>query len=478
MGAHFGFSGRAAGSSTGIRKSSNSYTLVRDIPVAGNYDLVVAGGGPGGVAAAISAARLGVRILLVEALGCLGGTGTSGLVSSWSNMTDGMQLHVRGLFLEILKRLHERDALTKKNDPETWGSEFHVDSGFNAEVLKQVLDDLCHEAGVEILFATRVIDADADPAAGLVRGVVIHNIEGYAYIRAGAFVDATGDASLSILCGAAAREAGRDTEHIMPPTLCGLVADIRWNDFDYQDQQDAVLRALEDGFFSQKDRHVPGLFRCGSDWGIINAGHIFGMDALDARSLSDGYVKGRKLAWEYARFFQEYLKGADNLKLLTSAALMGVRESRSVLGEYQLNHDDLKSRRHFPDQVGVYCKAVDIHVYDTSYEQYQRYSEEFKVRDIFGPGETYGFPYGMLVPRGWKNLWVSGRCVSADVKAQGSLRDQPGCYILGQAAGTAAAQSLKTGQPANQLNTKLLVETLRENGAYLPQERLSVEMTR
>ena len=84
----------------------------------------------------------------------------------------------------------------------------------------------------------------------------------------------------------------------------------------------------------------------------------------------------------------------------------------------------------------------------------------------------------MLVPKGWKNLWAAGRCISADVKVQGSIRDQPGCYILGQAAGTAAVQSIKTGQPANKIDTSLLVRTLRENGAFLPQKELSKKMTR
>jgi len=477
LAANFGFLLRA-GKCSPWENNKNSFKLTRDIPIIDKYDLVVAGGGPGGVSAAICAARLGVKVLLVEATGCLGGMGTSGLISSWSNMTDGERLHVRGLFFEILTQLHNKDALSNKKDPRTWGEGFHVDSGFNAEELKIILDELCLNAGVDILFVTRVIDADVDPVKKIVKGVIIQNIEGYNYVQAKGFIDATGDGTLSVLCGAPAREAGMDTAHIMPPTLCGLVTNINWQKFEYKDQQEKVIQAIEDGYFSQKDRHVPGLFHCADDWGMINAGHIFNMDALNIHSLSEGYIKGRKLAAEYAIFFRTYLQGCENMKLVTTAALMGVRESRSVYGEYELNYNDLKSRRHFPDQIGVYCKAVDIHVYDTSDEQYERYLEEFKERDIFGPGETYGFPYGMLVPKGWQNLWVAGRCVSADVKAQGSLRDQPGCYVLGQAAGTAAAQSIKIGQPANLLNTRQLVETLRDNGAYLPQETLSEQMTR
>ena len=166
------------------------------------------------------------------------------------------------------------------------------------------------------------------------------------------------------------------------------------------------------------------------------------------------------------------------MKTLVTAALIGVRESRNIIGEYELNYQDLKLRRQFPDQIGLHCYPIDIHVYNTSDEEYKRYWNEFKERDVFQKGENYGLPYGMLVPKGWENLWAAGRCISADVKVQGSVRVQQSCYILGQAAGTAAAQSVKTGQPANKIDTSLLVRTLRENGAFLPQKELSKEMTR
>ena len=94
------------------------------------------------------------------------------------------------------------------------------------------------------------------------------------------------------------------------------------------------------------------------------------------------------------------------------------------------------------------------------------------------PGEYYGLPYGMLIPKGWKNLWVAGRCASMDVKAHGSARSQPPAYMMGQAAATAAVQSIKTGKAAAEINTRQLIETLRSQGANLPQEELKAEMTR
>ena len=474
-----------AGTKAGLAKSTNAsfhergeklFKLERSIPVIDKYDLVVAGGGPGGVASAIAASRLGLKVLLVETLGCLGGIGTSGMVCIWMSLSDGNDLLAQGIFLEILERMHAKNGLQRKGHPLSWKSSFKISTGFNAETLKVILDDLCTEAGVDILFNTKVIDAESDKENKMVKGVVLQNIEGYTYVPAKCFIDATGDAFLADVCGVESREAGRDTEHIMPPTLCGLVADIDWS--NVKNVQESVLKGIDDGFFSQKDRHVPGIFACGDNWGFINAGHIFAMDALNANSLTNGYIKGRKLVEEYSRFFRQYTEGAKDMKTLVTAPLMGVRESRNIIGEYELCYQDLKERKQFPDQIGLHCYPVDIHVYDTSDKQYKRYVDEFRKRDIFEKGENYGLPYGMLVPKGWRNLWVAGRCVSADVKVQGSVRVQQGCYILGQAAGTAAAQSVRTGQAANNIDTSQLVKTLRDNGAFLPQKELTTEMTR
>jgi len=456
------------------------YRLERTIPREQPYDIVVAGGGPGGVSAAISAARLGAKVLLVEATGTLGGMGTAGLVSIWLSLSDGVRVLSRGLFWETLSRMQAAGGLEPNADLTTFDHRLGVNCGFAPEVLKRLLDQMCLEAGVDLLFGTRVIEADADAAAGLVRGVIIHHIEGLRYVPAKAFIDATGDAVLTHLCGAPCTEAGRDTPHIMPPTICGVVSGVEWPRFwESNRTQDAyIAKGIADGYFSQPDRHVPGVFRGTTANGIQNAGHLFGTDALRVRSLTHGYIKGRKLAAEYAEFFKRYMPGCEKMELCATASLLGVRESRRVVGEYELGYEDFKARRHFDDQIGVYNTPVDIHVYDTSDEQWERYVQEYRVRDKCGPGESYGLPYGILVPRGWNNLWVSGRCASSDVKVSGAIRNQNAAFLMGQASGTAAVQSIATGQPACDLNVATLVETLRDNGAYLPQEHSPERITR
>ncbi|MDR3708687.1 MAG: FAD-dependent oxidoreductase [Capsulimonadaceae bacterium] len=452
-----------------------TYTLTRTIPVDASFDIAVLGGGPGGAAAAICAGRLGAKVVLVEATGCLGGMGTAGLVSAWSDLGDGDRTIAGGIMSEILRRMHEIGGIRQEADLNAICTALHGGSGFQPEALKRLLDQMCIDAGVEIRYMTRLIDVDFDGAT--VNGVIVNNVEGHSYIKAKAFIDATGDAVLSDLCGVPCFEAGRDSAHIMPPTLCAALAEIdfsRWS----RNTDEAVRQGIAEGFFTQNDRHVPGIFRSGKSTAIQNAGHLFEMNALNCRSLSDGYIKGRLLADEYYRFFRQAMPGCEEMVFVATASLMGIRESRRIHGEYELNYADFVARRAFPDQIAVYNKSVDIHVYDTSDEQYARYSAEFLDVDRPKRGETYGLPYGILVPKAWSNLWVAGRCNSSDAKVSAAIRDQPACYMMGQAAGTAAVQSLRTGQPACDLNTQTLIETLRTAGAYLPQESTSAKMTR
>lgn len=447
-----------------------TYQLVRDIPLEEGYDICVLGGGPAGAAAAICAARLGARVLLVEATGCLGGTGTSGLVTAFDPMANGEEMLVGGLMREIVDALCAQGELGPKETPESYAKEYMHWTPFRVEGYKRLLDKLAVDAGVEVRFFTRLIDADADRDLRRVRGVVVHNIEGYRYIRAKAFVDGTGDAVLSDLVGAACREAGRDTPRIMPATLCSLFAGL---DFDRQggleQQWTLAWKATEQGFFTQRDRLFPGMFRAGNQVGDLNAGHMFNLNALRCRDLSDGVMLGRRLAKEYMEFFRTRVPGCEKIEHVTTAAIVGVRESRRIVGEYELTFDDYLARRKPADTIGLFNKFVDVHPYDCSDAEWERFHNEHQNTNLrLLPGESFGIPYRILVPKGWSNLWVAGRCASTDVKTHGVIRVQPSCAMMGQAAGTAAVQACHTGQAACGLDTTELVATLRRQGAKLP----------
>ena len=120
----------------------------------------------------------------------------------------------------------------------------------------------------------------------------------------------------------------------------------------------------------------------------MNAGHLFKMDAVNCRSLSDGMEHGRLLVEEYAAFFRKYMEGCENMQVISTATLMGVRESRRVVGEYDMNYGDFSTRRHFSDQVCIYCKTIDIHVYDLSPKQYKRHYQEFNSKNRLKKGES------------------------------------------------------------------------------------------
>jgi hypothetical protein len=364
--------------------------------------------------------------------------------------------------------MFERGFLGPDVTPEYWHRSYHVWTPFRPEGLKLLLDELAVDAGVEVRFFTRAIDADVDGDGKAVNSVILSNVEGYRCVEAHAFIDATGDAVLASLCGAACREAGRDTAAIMPATLASLHAGIDWRALDWHGQNEALGRAIADGHFSQPDRHLPGMFRVGDGLGFMNAGHVFGLDALRCRSLTDGMMLGRRIVQEYVEFYGKYVPGCEHMELVTTAPLMGVRESRRIVGEYELTIDDYLARRQFADQIGVFNKFVDVHPYDTSEEELARFHREqdaMRLRE----GECFGIPYRILVPKGWRNLWVAGRCNSSDVPVHGAIRVMPAAAMMGQAAGTAAVQAIASGRPGFAIDTARLVATLRAQGAYLPE---------
>lgn len=464
-----------------------TYTLKRDIEIEDDVDLLVAGGGPAGTAAAICAARLGAKVLLAEATGCLGGMGTSGLVTTFGPVSDGKEMLVGGVMREIILSMQQRGQLGPHVVPDYLHSQLNRWVPFKPEGLKRLLDDLVEDAGVDVRFFTRVIDAEA--SKDRVDGAVISNVEGYRFIRAKAFIDATGDAALADLCGADCKVILRDIDAVAPSTLCSLFSGVNWDhpvygsDWRGIDEAKALskrrlLQAIEDGHFTQPDRFMPGMNKIGRQAAQLNGGHVFNLNGLSSRSLSDGMMFGRRLAVEYAEFFRKYMPGCEEIELLTTAPVMGVRDTRRIVGEFELTIEDFESARQFPDQIAVYNRPTDVHPTNSSEEEYRRFVNDFEGKHSLRAGQSLGIPYSILVPKGWSNLWVAGRCHSSDTKVHGSIRAQSAAYMMGQAVGTAAVQSIATGEPACDLDTERLVRTLREQGAHLPQTELSRHMTR
>jgi len=257
---------------------------------------------------------------------------------------------------------------------------------------------------------------------------------------------------------------------MMPGTLCSLWADVDWEAYRASGINPRTLlpQAFADGIFTVHDPHHPGMWRVGRHLVGGNIGHAFGVDATDERSVTAHLVEARARLPEFERFYRERVPGFQNLELAGSGAVLGIRESRRILGDYVLNIDDFKARAVFPDEIGRYCYPVDIHPSKPDPVRYASFEKEFFETLRYKKGESYGIPYRILTPRKLDNLLVAGRCVSSDRGIQGSIRVMPGCYITGQAAGMAAALAIEHHTDTRGIPVGELQRRLRAMGAYLP----------
>jgi hypothetical protein len=419
----------------------------RKLDIEQEFDVIVVGGGPSGVAAAIAAGRLGRRVALIEQTGCLGGLGTSGLVNVFMPFADGQHTLMGGIGLEFVQELHARSFTPAGVTPDLWQKGQRRGVPFNGEGLKLLMDEFVEREGVDLRFFSSLVDAIVEDSA--IKALVISGKERLYAMRAPFYVDATGDATLAAMAGVPF-EMGDAEGNTQPPTLCSTVTHVdeeRYRRFlqetrrpgDWQSLIEPLKQAIADGVFSEPELHLPGIFMYGAGYGILNAGHIFGLNCLSDKDLTRGMIQGRRKAQEYMTFYRNYVEGCEQIAHTATAAILGVRETRRIVGQYVLNVDDFVARRSFDDEIGRFNYSIDIHRSTPSQEDYEALIEEFTKGYRLGEGESYGIPYRSLVPQGIDNLLVAGRCISTDRGVQGSIRVMPCCFMTGHAAGAAAA---------------------------------------
>lgn len=437
------------------------------------YDLIVAGGGPAGVAAAVAAARCGADTLLIERTGCLGGMGTSGLVAAWCPLTDGKRLIHGGICAEIVRRTTaqlaclESDAIPHGHIP------------FDPEYLKLVLDEMVQQAGVHVLF--HAIVAGAESAERQVRSVTIASKAGLRRLEAACFIDATGDGDLAGFAGADFIEP-QPGEEIMPGSLCFVLSNI--DDYNYThvtrgtfggNPASPIWKIMADPRYSDiESMHLTSNLT-GPSTAAFNAGHLY-FDATDPESVTQAMFRGRKLAYRLTEALHDCGGAAfAGAHLVQTASLAGVRESRRIRGRYELTLADYRARRDFADSIGRNCYYVDVHQgrgkqqQCRTYEGWQAYMREIPNADWnCGPGESHGVPFRILQPEKLDNLLVAGRCVCCDKAVFGSLRVMPNALTTGEAAGTAAALMIRRGlRDSGNLNMDELRTRLVQNGAIV-----------
>lgn len=437
-----------------LNHSKTSYQ--RELAVRNETDVLVAGGGPAGVAAAVSAARQGRSVRLIEAHTCLGGMSTAGVVPAFCAFTDGVNFLADGIGREILEKLRKAGGTVPPDG-----------FGIRAETLKRVYDDLLADAGVAFTFHMQLVDVAV--TEGHVSEVICAGKSGLFALRAKVFVDCTGDGDLAAFAGAP-YEKGDAAGEMMPGTLCSLWAGVDWEAVQKSPLgagNSRIEEAFKDGVFTLEDRHLPGMWRVGENIAGGNLGHTFDLDGTDELSLTRALVWGRKSLKEYERYYKEYLRGFEAMELVTTGALLGVRETRRIIGDCVLGIGDFNPRTVFADEIGRYSYPIDIHVARPDKESYERYHKTYTTLCL-GDGESYGIPYRILTPKGLDNVLVAGRCVSADRNMQASLRVMPACYITGQAAGVAAAMAVEMNTHSRGIAVEQLQARLKAIGAYLP----------
>ena len=440
-------------------ENQKEVTFQRRIPIRHEVDVFVAGGGPSGVAAAVSAARQKKSVFLAERHTCLGGMGSAARVPSLAQLSDGAHFLAGGVGEDIFNRLQKSGGVASEQIRLTGFTPIH------AEVLKRVYDALLREAGVDFTFQTSLIGVEAD--SGCVSLAILAAKSGLFAVKAKMFVDCTGDADLAAWAGAPF-EKGDNQGNLMPGTLCSLWADIDWSRVKQRAGQ-KLEEAFHDEVFTHEDRHLPGMFRLPGSLGGGNLGHTYGVDGTDERSVTEALLEGRRQMVEYQRYYKEYLQdGYEAMNLAATGSLLGIRESRRILGDYVLNVEDFKRRAVFEDEIGRYCYPVDIHPSRPDPIDYAKFREEYERTLRYEKGESYGIPYRVLVPRKLSNVLVAGRCVSSDRYIQGSIRVMPGCYITGQAAGAAAAIAVEHNTDTRGFPVAELQHRLKGMGAYLP----------
>ena len=369
-----------------------------------DYDVVVLGGGPSGVAAAIAAARHGAGTLLIEQYAYLGGMGTSGGVNVFMQYR-----HTGGIFREVIRRCADKGGMK--------GSTFDI------ATMVMALDELLAEAGVKVLFHTRGVAVVTEPGKMWngarperqqhVRHLVIHNKSGLQTCAAKVFIDCSGDGDLCAWAGAP-YIVGRPEDGLTQPMT--MMFKLAGHTYTGGTPRSPALAGIHMSIYHNPNGEI-----------TFNMTRISGLVGSDGEDLSEAEIAGRKMVMDYVKLLKENVPGFENAYLVDLPVQIGVRETRHIEGATILTGEDVLKGRERGDVIARCSYDVDVH------------NPAGQGAYIVRLQKPYDIPYRCLIPRGLDNVLVAGRPISADHIAHSSLRIQPNCYALGQAAGTAAA---------------------------------------
>ena len=415
-----------------IGGASNILTMAANLaPVrSGSYfDIVVAGGGASGLMAAVSAARTGARVLVIESSGCFGGAGTSAMVAQWLGFYSGETCAVGGLPIEFAERVVARGGARGFENyvlAEATANPLQLKRlPFNPEVVKLVADELVLESGCSALLHARITGVTS--AGERITGVAVETSGGRIDIRANCFIDATGDAVVGRYAGAPLRgvEPG---QHRMGMSLVFRLSHVDIAIFRALKRSEKRAIALEGIAAGELFWDVLSVSPVGTSDAICLMSHLDGLDSLDASDLTRAELIGRYQVGRIVGFLKRRMPGFEASELSAIASHIGVRESVRLEGDYLLTEQDVVTARSFEDSIALGCGPLDVH------------EEDGKLR-LFMPAQPFEIPMRTMTCAAVRNLIVTGRAISATREANGAIRHQATAMALGQAAGHLAAQA-------------------------------------
>ncbi len=441
-------------------------------------DVLIAGGGTAGVIAGIAAARNGAKTLIVDKQRCLGGQFTAGMLGAWVGFSDKEKVIVKGIAWELRDILKERNAIVE-NDPDT-----DVCYLYDTEVAKVVLDEMVkREPQLSVYLNTVITDVITED--NKVSGVIALSEMEQMEIRANVVIDCSGDAVVAAKAGVPYEI--RPKKAIQPMTLMGKMAGINMEKLKqyYQDNPPvhdaAVPPAWHDfktfpGFmhFGLRDElekvQLPAHLEYLRNWLAIftstpNPGELMinCSGAIEAHSIAgfedraEQEIVSQKCLYDVAEVLRLFVPGFENAYLSSIASLLGIRESRRIIGDYKVTLEDFLAAREFEDSIGRGAMPACVHTPD---------GVTMNVYDL-DPGKSMTIPYRCMLPKIVEGLLVAGRCVSYEAEVANCIRCMAQCMAMGEAAGTAAAIAVEMGTTPRNVDIKMLQAALRNQQAII-----------
>jgi hypothetical protein len=440
----------------------------RQIPVFGEYDVAILGGGPAGLAAATSAAKNGAKVLLIERYGFLGGMGTAAGVTNFcglhANVYGEIKQVVHGVADDLLDRMRGMDGL---NPPHMILGKIYAQA-YDMSALKCAADSLLLDNGVNLLFhalGTGVTTTDA----GDIESLLLETKSGRVAVRARVFIDCSGDADIANWAGVE-YEKGTGPGEMLYPTLMFKVGKVNaerageaWRTIPKKMEEAEAAGAYRFPRHGAVVRPMKNPYEWRVNVTQLATSDGSAIDATDARALSAAEVEGRRQIVDYLRFLREQIPGFEEAYALDIAPQLGVRETRRIVGEYMLTADDVLGCARFDDSIGVNGWPLEMHVAGNVVWKWPPIPESVGYNQL---------PYRMLLPKRTEhnrvsNLLVAGRCASMTHDGQSAARVTGACFVMGEAAGAAAALAVKSGISIYEIESGLLKETLTRQGAFL-----------